>query len=288
MIIYKTTNIITGKIYIGQDKNNNPNYLGSGKILIQSIEKHGRENFKKEIIEHCSTKEQLDLAEMHWISYYESTNRDIGYNIAAGGSGGDTISNHPNKDLISEKISKSNAGRKPWNTGTKGKIGWSEESKRKNSESNIGKKRNEETKKNISIARKRWWETLPVEKREEISKNLSEALKGRKKPPQTEEQRKRHSEWMKENNPMFNYTHTEESREKMRLANKGIPKSKEHKNKLSESNKGNKPPNMKRVEIDGVIYESITDAARKTDLKMSTLRNRIKSKNYEGYKMYEN
>ena len=32
-IIYKTTNIINGKIYVGQDKQNNPKYLGSGKIL---------------------------------------------------------------------------------------------------------------------------------------------------------------------------------------------------------------------------------------------------------------
>ena len=92
---------------------------------------------------------------------------------------------------------------------------------------------------------------------------------------------------MKENNPMFWYTHTEESREKMRLANKGKPKSEEHRKKLSEASKGIKPSNSKRVEIDGVIYESISDAAIKTGINMSTLRNRIKSKNYEGYKIYE-
>ena len=44
MVIYKTTNMINGKIYIGQDIKNNPKYLGSGKILKLSIRKYGRFN----------------------------------------------------------------------------------------------------------------------------------------------------------------------------------------------------------------------------------------------------
>lgn len=284
MIIYKTTNKINGKIYIGQDKNNNPDYLGSGKIIRQSIEKYGAENFEKEILEECTTKEQLDLSEIYWIAYYNSTNREIGYNIAKGGTGGDTISKHPDKNLISKKISKSNKGRKPWNTGTKGKIIWTEESKRKNRESNLGKRLSEEAKKKISIAKKKWWKNLSPEEREYESKRRSEKMKGRKMPPKTEEQRKKHSEWMKENNPMFWYNHTRETREKIRLANLGKPKSEEHRKKLREANKGNKPPNMKKVEIDGIVYESITEASRITGINMSTLRNRINSKNYEGYK----
>lgn len=139
MVIYKTKNKITGRIYIGQDKNNNPEYLGSGKILKQSIEKYGKENFEKEILEECSSKEHLDLAEIYWISYYNSTDRNIGYNIAVGGSGGDTISNHPDKEVISQKISKSNKGKLPWNAGTKGKMKWTEERKKKVSEYNKGK-----------------------------------------------------------------------------------------------------------------------------------------------------
>jgi len=58
MIIYKTINIVNGKIYVGQDAHNNPNYLGSGYILKKAIEKYGRENFKKEILEECNTKEE--------------------------------------------------------------------------------------------------------------------------------------------------------------------------------------------------------------------------------------
>ena len=45
-VIYKTTNLITGKIYVGQDSRDNPQYLGSGIILSYAIKKYGKENFK--------------------------------------------------------------------------------------------------------------------------------------------------------------------------------------------------------------------------------------------------
>ena len=101
MIIYKTTNLITGNFYIGQDSKNNPLYLGSGLLLNKSIKKYGKENFQKEIIEYCTTKDQLNIQEIFWISKLNPI-----YNIAKGGNGGDTISNHPNYDLIIEKLKK--------------------------------------------------------------------------------------------------------------------------------------------------------------------------------------
>jgi group I intron endonuclease len=87
MVIYKTTNLINGKIYIGQDSKNNPNYLGSGKILVVAIKKYGKKNFKKEILEKCETKEQLDLKEQYWIVKYNTLDKTIGYNITKGGGG---------------------------------------------------------------------------------------------------------------------------------------------------------------------------------------------------------
>ena len=42
MIIYKTTNLINKKIYVGKDKKENPNYFGSGKILSLAIKKYGK------------------------------------------------------------------------------------------------------------------------------------------------------------------------------------------------------------------------------------------------------
>ena len=59
MVIYKTTNLINGKIYIGQDLENNPNYFGSGLIFKKAILKYGKNNFKKEILEYCFNKQEL-------------------------------------------------------------------------------------------------------------------------------------------------------------------------------------------------------------------------------------
>jgi hypothetical protein len=80
MIIYKTTNLITGKIYVGQDSKNNPNYLGSGKYIWNAIKKYGKENFKKEIICGCNSREELNEKEIYWIKELNSTNLEIGYN----------------------------------------------------------------------------------------------------------------------------------------------------------------------------------------------------------------
>lgn len=90
MIIYKTTNLINDKIYIGKDVKNNPNYYGSGKILKQAIKKYGKENFKKEILLECFNKKELELEEIKHITKYSSNNPKIGYNVTNGGSGGVT------------------------------------------------------------------------------------------------------------------------------------------------------------------------------------------------------
>ena len=83
MIIYKTTNLINGKSYVGQQSTNDEMYLGSGKILKRAIVKYGVENFKKEIIEECSTREELNKREVYWIKKLNPE-----YNLHEGGYGG--------------------------------------------------------------------------------------------------------------------------------------------------------------------------------------------------------
>lgn len=115
--IYITTNLINGKRYIGQKKYDKEgtwkNYLGSGTYLKRAIEKYGKDNFSKEIVEECESKEKLDEREIYWISFYNAVDSDNFYNIASGGDGGDTISgyNESQKRKLSKKISKARKGK---------------------------------------------------------------------------------------------------------------------------------------------------------------------------------
>ena len=63
--IYKTTNLINGKYYVGFHKTSDPfdNYLGSGVRLIDAIKKYGVENFKKEILFEFDTQEEAEAKE---------------------------------------------------------------------------------------------------------------------------------------------------------------------------------------------------------------------------------
>lgn len=114
--IYITTNHVNGKQYIGQRKYDKQEkwkeYLGSGVILSKAIKKYGAENFSKQIIEDCDTKEELNLKEKFWINYYDAVNSDNFYNIAEGGDGGNTIVGYTEKQLEehSKKLSKAFKG----------------------------------------------------------------------------------------------------------------------------------------------------------------------------------
>ena len=63
--IYKTTNIITHKFYIGMHRTDNMNdgYLGSGVILKRSLKKYGKENHIKEILSYHESFIDLCKAE---------------------------------------------------------------------------------------------------------------------------------------------------------------------------------------------------------------------------------
>jgi hypothetical protein len=69
--IYRITNLVNGKTYIGQHKYKelNDGYKGSGKTLWKAYRKYGIENFKKEILVfNISKKEHIDLLEKTFIA----------------------------------------------------------------------------------------------------------------------------------------------------------------------------------------------------------------------------
>lgn len=92
MIIYKITNIINDKIYIGQTTGKFLNRIkahikgGKNTYISRAIEKYGKENFKFKILEECETKEELNEMEFHYIKQF-NTLRPNGYNLTLGGEG---------------------------------------------------------------------------------------------------------------------------------------------------------------------------------------------------------
>lgn len=95
--IYKVTNIINGKVYIGQTIQSVKDrwYRHCGKSGLsknemntyfkRAILKYGKENFRIETIETCDSKE-LNEREKYYISYYDSYKS--GYNSTLGGQNG--------------------------------------------------------------------------------------------------------------------------------------------------------------------------------------------------------
>ncbi len=118
--IYKTTNIVNGKIYIGQHQSDylDEDYLGSGIKIKRAIKKYGKINFVLEILCWKKTTYALNKYEKYFIRAFDSTNPKIGYNISKGGQIGRKGAKL--SEEAKEKIRKANAGHKF----QKGCIGW--------------------------------------------------------------------------------------------------------------------------------------------------------------------
>jgi len=101
-IIYKTTNIKTGKYYIGAHTTNklDDGYLGSGAVLKKAIKKYGKKCFIRETIAECQTKDEMYLMEKKLLDKFLGD--PLCYNIKPGGVGGWDYVNK-NKLLFGEK-----------------------------------------------------------------------------------------------------------------------------------------------------------------------------------------
>lgn len=119
--IYKTTNLVNGKIYIGQHKSQvfDRNYHGSGKLIHRAFEKYGIGNFKTELLKWCETRPDINKYEKIYIRIYHSDDLAVGYNISKGGDGGDTFSGltDAEKEHRRKKMKMSMSGRIVINNG---------------------------------------------------------------------------------------------------------------------------------------------------------------------------
>ena len=163
--IYKFTDTKTNKVYIG--KREKPefdiNYWGSGKNWKPIVES-GKEFIKREVLEWCYSRTELNSAEIKWIKQFKSTDPEFGYNIHKGGQGGNSLNDY-------EKWSELHRGDKngryhvPVSIETRLKIG----------AANSNKKRTEDQKLRISNSLK------GRKKPEGFGEKVSKAQKGRKK-----------------------------------------------------------------------------------------------------------
>lgn len=197
--IYKITNIINGKIYVGQAydieerwKVHRRVYKTENQIIYRAMRKYGLENFSFNIIEECPI-EELDEKEIFYIDKYNTyihAENSNGYNMTLGGQ--------------------STNGHKH-----------SKESKDKMRKAHLGKTLSEETK-----------------------LKMSEYRKG-------------------ENNGFYGKTHTEESKKKMSESHKGktLPVLENGKKFSDEHIKNLNKSKNKKVECEGLPFESIKDCA---------------------------
>lgn len=124
MIVYKITNKVNNKIYIGQTINSLEQRFSrhkqdalSGRLdthLARAIRKYGEDNFIIEIIDTAQTQDELTKKEYYWIGYYDSCN--LGYNETDDlfKCGGNTYKHKTKKELdsICSKIRESKLGGK--------------------------------------------------------------------------------------------------------------------------------------------------------------------------------
>lgn len=216
-IVYLTTNLVNGNVYVGvhTQKKERDYYLGSGNTIKAAIKKYGEDNFLKENLYICETREEaLELEKLlvtqEWVKCQTT------YNCTCGGRG--NAEDH--KLSTGQKMSLARRGEKNPFYGKK----LSPESIEKMRKKKIGKKLSEEQKKFLSeINSKENHPQYGQHRSEETKRKISEANKGRKL---TEEQKQKLSSALKgkyvgEKNHLFGTHLSEETKKKLSELRKG-------------------------------------------------------------------
>lgn len=181
-IIYKTTNKLNGKFYIGKHSTDviDDGYFGSGISLTRAIKKYGTENFTREILFIFENQNDMEIKEKELVNENLIHNKQS-YNIALGGQGGNL------GNLVNLKISK--------NT----------------SKALLGKLKTEAHKEAIRKSK-----TLnPYNPTEDVKKRISHSVQKKWNELTTKERQTKFG-FPGQSNPFYGKTHSNESLQKMR------------------------------------------------------------------------
>lgn len=200
MHIYLITNLINDKKYIGQTirkpkyrwAEHITNTLNPVMTVSYAMSKYGVENFIFEVIDECSSHDELNEAESYWIDFHNTFNGH-GYNMTSGGNLNTIVS-----EQTKIKLSKKTSGK---NNGMYGKA-HTDETKKKISDKNKGRVHSCETRKKLSdrmIGNKH--HMYGKHHSEETKRKISESQKGEK-------------------GNFYGRTHTDETKNKMSMSNR--------------------------------------------------------------------
>ena len=283
-ILYQTTNLINGKIYVGVHKLLNTStsrkYLGSGYALKPAIKKHGRENFTRITLAEFNCADDAYYAEEAMVTQ-EFVNRPDTYNMKVGGMGG--------KGLVFTEAHKAKIG-----AANKGRVK-SVETRLKLSASNKGKVLSEEHKAKIGVKSKGNKNMLGKKLSEETKAKISAAGKGRELSEEARarigeanrvrvlsaESRAKISAANKGNKHTLGRKLTDEHKAKVSAAHRGKIVSEETRAKLSNSlkgvNTGSEHYRSVEIVINGNYYGCVAVAAKVEEVNRQTIMDRVKN-----------
>ena len=256
--VYKISNIVSGRYYIGYSTNITKRFKSHCYKLKQNIHDNiflqraynldGEDKLKYDIIHICDTMDEAKEIELKYL--IDLSIRDKLYNLNFNNSGGDLLTNHPDKEKIRERIIHSF----------------------KETLSNMTVEERSQKYGKLGEKNGMYGKTHTVETRQKLSEmhKGNTYCRGKKA---SEETKKKMSENAKlkigDKNSFFGRHHSEETKQK-----------------IYEKNKGRLPPNIIKISIDEKIYISISEAARQLNMIAPTILWRLKSKNpkFDNYK----
>lgn len=253
-----------GDVYVGSTNNLNQRLMDHRSSLRRGVHRNSRlqkaynnGSFISVTTDECASREEAFALEQKFI---DCLPEEALLNIGLGTIGGDNLTRNPDRDKIIDKMTRSVNERFASLTPEERRVRYGKPGDRNGM---YGRTHTPETRElirrkvctpeNIAASRAR---RLGVKVGEETRRKISEFAKTR----------------TGEKNPFYGRHHTEETRRR-----------------LAEMNKGNIPTNACKVEIDGIQYVSLTEAARQLGVVPATILYRLGSKNpkFESYRLVE-